>query len=200
MLGIVEAKKVSVNPQNGLEQASDTHAACSMQRVNGKVPSPFPLREQRNAGWHLDARPENCIPPAERFPHARSTRIKIHHDTPRQGRLPARYSTEQIQTSTLSARLHSRRRTGDNGRKADMMVAMATGTGKTFLTVAQIYRLLESKLVRRISVSRRSQSACGPSRPGIQRLQHAEGKQVHSGVPKSTASDSSGKTSARHAF
>jgi type I restriction enzyme R subunit len=31
-----------------------------------------------------------------------------------------------------------------------MMVAMATGTGKTFLTVAQIYRLLESKLVRRI--------------------------------------------------
>src|SRR5260370_35952721 len=30
------------------------------------------------------------------------------------------------------------------------MVAMATGTGKTFLTVAQIYRLLESKLVRRI--------------------------------------------------
>jgi type I restriction enzyme, R subunit len=30
------------------------------------------------------------------------------------------------------------------------MVAMATGTGKTFLTVAQIYRLLESKLVRKI--------------------------------------------------
>jgi type I restriction enzyme R subunit len=27
---------------------------------------------------------------------------------------------------------------------------MATGTGKTFLTVAQIYRLLESKLVRKV--------------------------------------------------
>jgi type I restriction enzyme, R subunit len=27
---------------------------------------------------------------------------------------------------------------------------MATGTGKTFLTVAQIYRLLESKYFRRI--------------------------------------------------
>jgi type I restriction enzyme, R subunit len=35
------------------------------------------------------------------------------------------------------------------GRR-DLMVAMATGTGKTFLTVAQIYRLLESKLVRKI--------------------------------------------------
>ena len=34
--------------------------------------------------------------------------------------------------------------------KRDLMVAMATGTGKTFLTVAQIYRLLESKLARRI--------------------------------------------------
>ena len=32
--------------------------------------------------------------------------------------------------------------------KHDMMVAMATGTGKTYLTVAQVYRLLESKLVR----------------------------------------------------
>jgi type I restriction enzyme R subunit len=31
----------------------------------------------------------------------------------------------------------------------ELLVAMATGTGKTFLTVAQIYRLLESKLVRR---------------------------------------------------
>jgi type I restriction enzyme R subunit len=35
------------------------------------------------------------------------------------------------------------------GRR-DLMVAMATGTGKTFLTVAQIYRLLKSKLVRKI--------------------------------------------------
>src|SRR5205085_5216261 len=36
------------------------------------------------------------------------------------------------------------------GDKHDMMVAMATGTGKTYVTVAQVYRLLESKLVRRI--------------------------------------------------
>src|SRR5205085_10151233 len=36
------------------------------------------------------------------------------------------------------------------GGRHDMMVAMATGTGKTYLTVAQVYRLLESKLVRHI--------------------------------------------------
>jgi type I restriction enzyme R subunit len=36
-----------------------------------------------------------------------------------------------------------------SGRR-ELLVAMATGTGKTFLTVAQIYRLLESKLARRI--------------------------------------------------
>jgi type I site-specific restriction endonuclease len=36
------------------------------------------------------------------------------------------------------------------GGRRDLLVAMATGTGKTFLTVAQIYRLLESKLVRKI--------------------------------------------------
>ncbi len=36
-----------------------------------------------------------------------------------------------------------------SGRR-ELLVAMATGTGKTFLTVAQIYRLLESKLAKRI--------------------------------------------------
>ena len=35
------------------------------------------------------------------------------------------------------------------GKRA-MLLAMATGTGKTFTTVSQIYRLLESKAVRRI--------------------------------------------------
>jgi len=35
------------------------------------------------------------------------------------------------------------------GKRA-MLVAMATGTGKTFLTVSQIYRLLESRAARRI--------------------------------------------------
>jgi len=34
--------------------------------------------------------------------------------------------------------------------KRSMLIAMATGTGKTFLTVSQIYRLLQSKAARRI--------------------------------------------------
>jgi type I restriction enzyme R subunit len=34
--------------------------------------------------------------------------------------------------------------------KRSMLVAMATGTGKTFVTVSQIYRLLQSKAARRI--------------------------------------------------
>lgn len=36
-----------------------------------------------------------------------------------------------------------------DGKRA-MLIAMATGTGKTFLTVSLIYRLLESKLFKRI--------------------------------------------------
>src|SRR5213076_1482442 len=36
------------------------------------------------------------------------------------------------------------------GGRRELLVAMATGTGKTFLTVAQIYRLLESEFARRI--------------------------------------------------
>ena len=68
------------------------------------------------------------------------------------------------------------------GGRRDLMVAMATGTGKTFLTVAQIYRLLESKLVPAHPVSRGSQGARRAGRARVQRLQHAAGKQVHTGI------------------
>ena len=50
------------------------------------------------------------------------------------------------------------------GGKRDLMVAMATGTGKTFLTVAQIHRLLESKLVHLILVLVDRKARSGPRR------------------------------------
>ena len=38
------------------------------------------------------------------------------------------------------------------GRKRQMLVAMATGTGKTFMTVNEIYRLMKSGMAKRILI------------------------------------------------
>ena len=153
LLGIIEAKKVTVNPQNVLEQAK-RYAAGVFAAVGewDGLRVPFPLREQRNA--HLASRyapAKRVSRPVSDFhtPEALAARF---NDNPQPAHewLP-RQPPEQI------GRLRSYQRDcivavedAIAGGKRDLMVAMATGTGKTFLTVAQIYRLLESKLVRRI--------------------------------------------------
>src|SRR5438874_405076 len=152
-LGIVEAKKVTVNPQNVLEQAK-RYARGVFDAVGQwkDFRVPFLFASNGTLIWHLDTRPDKTVsrqlsdfhtPDAleSRFAHDAAAARGYLLDTP----------TEQIgrlrpyQRDCILAVEHA-----ILGNRHDMMVAMATGTGKTFLTVAQIYRLLESKLVRRI--------------------------------------------------
>lgn len=148
LLGILEAKKVAVNPQNVLEQAKrySKGALPGPGNWNG-YRVPFLYATNGEEIWHIDIRDEKAASRtlsnfhtasalAERF----SRDLKPAHnwllDTPVEqiGRLRP-YQRDCI-TAVEAAILQGRR---------DLMVAMATGTGKTFLTVAQIYRLLESK-------------------------------------------------------
>src|ERR1700730_10474754 len=153
LLGIIEAKKVTVNPQNVLEQAKryargvfDGAGQWNDFRV------PFLYASNGTLIWHLDTRAQKLISRqlsdfhtpgalagffASDISGARNNLL----DTPPeqiQGLRP--YQRDAI-VATEGAILNGKR---------DMMVAMATGTGKTYLTVAQIYRLLESGLARRI--------------------------------------------------
>src|SRR5438067_3244548 len=152
-LGIVEAKKVTVNPQNVLEQAK-RYARGVFDAVGQwkDFRAPFLYASNGTLIWHLDTRSEKLVsrqlsdfhtPDAleSRFSHDTAAARGYLLDTPVEqiGRLRP-YQRDCI-LAVEQAIL---------GCKHDMMVAMATGTGKTFLTVAQIYRLLESKLVRRI--------------------------------------------------
>jgi type I restriction enzyme R subunit len=151
LLGIIEAKKVTVNPQNVLEQAKrySEGAFQGPGNWNGfKVP--FLYATNGEIIWHLDARPDKRV----------SRRVSNFHspaalealfafdakpacdwllDTPPDGIARLRDYQRHCILAVESAVIGGRR---------DLLVAMATGTGKTFLTVAQIYRLLESKLVR----------------------------------------------------
>ncbi|MEJ0089166.1 MAG: type I restriction-modification enzyme R subunit C-terminal domain-containing protein [Limisphaerales bacterium] len=153
LLGIIEAKKVAVGPQNVLEQAKRyaRGALNGSGNWNG-FRVPFLYATNGEIIWHLDARSEKpssrqlahfptALAMEERFAFDDSKSRKWLLDTPPEKITRLRpYQVASI-VATESAILAGKR---------ELLIAMATGTGKTFLTVAQIYRLLESKKYRRI--------------------------------------------------
>lgn len=152
-IGIIEAKKVTVNPQNVLEQAKrySRGAANGPANWNG-LRVPFLYATNGEIIWHLDVRADKPVSrmilnfhtaPAleEKFAFDDTKSRKWLLDTPPEKITRLRpYQVASI-IATESAMLAGKR---------ELLIAMATGTGKTFLTVAQIYRLLESKKFRRI--------------------------------------------------
>jgi type I restriction enzyme R subunit len=153
LIGIIEAKKVTVNPQNVLEQAK-RYARGALNgpgNWNG-FRVPFLYATNGEIIWHLDVRADkpasrtiinfHTAPAlAEKFAFDDSRSRKWLLDTPPERIIRLRpYQVASI-IATESAMLAGKR---------ELLIAMATGTGKTFLTVAQIYRLLESKKFQRI--------------------------------------------------
>jgi len=147
LLGIIEAKKVTVAPQNVLEQAK----RYSMDVVDGVgdwhgFHVPFLYASNGEVIWYADIRHDKSL----------SRKISSFH-TP----VALEEFYKQAITINISSVYHGKLREYQveaikaiekailDGRRA-MLVAMATGTGKTFLTVSQIYRLLESKQFKRI--------------------------------------------------
>ncbi len=153
LLGILEAKKVTVSPQNVLEQAKRYAAGATIGPGNWKgLRVPFLYASNGEIIWHLDARADKPVSRtlaafhtpaalAERFARETGNARRWLFDTPPE-RIPGLrpYQVAAI-VATEAAMLAGQR---------ELLIAMATGTGKTFLTVAQVYRLLESKQFRRI--------------------------------------------------
>ena len=153
LLGIIEAKKVTVNPQNVLEQAK----RYSRGAFNGAgdwngFRVPFLFATNGEVIWFLDVRSEKPVsrqvasfqtPPAleSMFTFDSKPAHDWLLDTPPD--LITRLRDYQCRCiiATEQAIL---------ARRREILLALATGTGKTFLTVAQVYRLLESKFARRI--------------------------------------------------
>lgn len=152
-LGIIEAKKVAINPQNVLEQAKRYARGvfdAAGQWKDFRVP--FLYASNGTLIWHLDTRSDKLVSrPLSDFHTPEALESRFAHDTAAARSYLLETPVEQIgklrpyQRDCILA-VEQAILSG----KHDMMVAMATGTGKTFLTVAQIYRLLDSKLVRRI--------------------------------------------------
>lgn len=163
ILGIVEAKKVSLGPQGVLTQAQRYARGMADSRfdfdgcrvpflysTNGEVIWFQDVRHKlsvarRVAGFHTPAALREML--TRNFDEACNWFEENQNDHPR-------LRPYQIDANTAIEKAIA-------DRKRQMLVAMATGTGKTFTLVNQIYRLMKSGLGRRIlfMVDRRALAA-----------------------------------------
>ncbi|MEG4988734.1 type I restriction-modification enzyme R subunit C-terminal domain-containing protein [Microcoleus sp. BR0-C5] len=153
LLGVVEAKKVAVGAQNVLEQAKRYSRGVFNGIGNWRgYRVPFLYSTNGENIYFLDVRGELNIfreiasfhtadALTEMFEHDQAASYTRLQNSPIKQIERLRPYQENAIAATESAIV--------KGKRA-MLVAMATGTGKTFLTVAQIYRLLEAKVAKRI--------------------------------------------------
>jgi type I restriction enzyme R subunit len=151
LLGIIEAKKLTLGPQNVLTQAERYSRGATGPFDFHGFHVPFLYSTNGEVIWFHDVRHE----------FSRSRRIADFH-TPAALRELLACDGEKA-TATLSgiSQWHPRLRPYQIdacqaieqaicNRKRQMLVAMATGTGKTFTLVNEVYRLMKSGAGRRI--------------------------------------------------
>jgi len=152
VLGIVEAKKLSLGPQNVLVQAERYARGLTESKFNFRgFRVPFLYSTNGEVTWFHDVRHElNTSRAIARFHTPNALRELLQRDfdaacawfveNPNRHQWLRPY---QIDANTaVEAAIANRRR--------QMLVAMATGTGKTVTMVNQAYRLTKSGLGRRI--------------------------------------------------
>jgi type I restriction enzyme R subunit len=152
LLGIIEAKKVGLGPQNVLEQAKryargafggsgnwNGYRVPFLYSTNGELMYFIDVRNEQNlsrqiANFHTPDALE------EFFNASKADSAAWLQTNPNNIEKLRDYQKEAI-ASIESSMIQGKR---------TMLIAMATGTGKTYTTVAQIYRLLESKAAKRV--------------------------------------------------
>jgi type I restriction enzyme R subunit len=154
IVGVLEAKKVTVGPQNVLTQAEryargldprvgsgnyDGRRCPFLYSTNGEVfwfhDVRHPLnRSRRVAGFHTPSAFREAL--ARDFDSECAKALALPHDHPK------------LRPYQKDANAAVEKAIAD--RKRNLLVAMATGTGKTFTLVNQIYRLMKSGVARRV--------------------------------------------------
>lgn len=152
LLGIIEAKKVEIDPQNVLEQAKRYSKGCKETiGVWNDFKVPFLYSTNSEQIWFADVRDEiyyareliNFHTPTaleERFGRNFETAKKWLKENPIEFEKLRPYQKEAIAAIEKSL----------IENKRNLMLAMATGTGKTFTLVSSIYRLIKSGFARRV--------------------------------------------------
>jgi type I restriction enzyme R subunit len=151
-IAVIEAKKASREPYDSLTQAQRYSRDFSPSSFNfGEYRIPFIYSTNGDEIWFQDLRkPENRSRKVFHF-HTSDTLLELLNfddsrakeflsATPNDNVFLRYYQKEAIE-ATEKALLQNKRK---------MLVAMATGTGKTIMTVSLVYRLLKSGLFKKI--------------------------------------------------
>ena len=151
-LALVEAKRLGVGPQNVLQQAQRYARGLTDSPFNfNGCRVPFIYSTNGTKFFFQDLRGRNSYsrevaafhtPAALREMLTRDTSSAIHwlRETPNEIANLRPYQRDAIQEVEKAI----------FANKRNMLVAMATGTGKTFTTISLIYRLMKSGLAKRV--------------------------------------------------
>lgn len=153
LLGIIEAKKLAIGAENVLEQAK--RYSRSVDKTIGEwrgYKVPFLYSSNGEMVFHLDVRKkENTAHQIRGFHSPQSLMDKFNRDTEN--------AEQWIQDNTVATierlryyqveAIEAIEKALCEGKR-NMLLAMATGTGKTFTIVSLLYRLLKSGYAKRI--------------------------------------------------
>jgi type I restriction enzyme, R subunit len=152
ILGIVEAKKLSLGPQNVLTQAERYSKGASTNTLKfGSYYVPFLYSTNGEIIWHQDIRQEsNRSRPIAAFhtPAALQEKLLSNFEASCQALLALPNNHSRLRDYQIHCNAEIEK--AIDKRKRHMLVAMATGTGKTFTMVNEVYRLMKSGVARRI--------------------------------------------------
>ncbi len=153
LVGIIEAKKLSIGAEGVLEQAKrysrglpDTIGEWREYKV------PFLYSTNGELIFHLDVRKkENIAHQISGFHSPQALLDKINRDTAGAENWLQEHAVSEItRLRPYQVKAIEAIENGLIDGKKKMLLAMATGTGKTFTTVSSIYRLLKSGYAKRI--------------------------------------------------
>lgn len=152
IIGVVEAKKLTLGPQNVLTQAERYSKGLKTSPFNFRgLRVPFLYSTNGEVIWHHDIRHElNRSRQLSGFPTPDALLESL-------GRNFEGDCAKLLATPNAHERLRDYQKEANaeiekaiSARKRNMLVAMATGTGKTFTLVNEIYRLVKSGVAKRV--------------------------------------------------
>lgn len=152
LLGIVEAKRKEIDPQNVLEQAKRYSRGCNITiGLWGEYRVPFLYSSNGKIIWFADVREANYYSrEISQFhtPQALEEMFNKDMKSAKSWLANTPINFEKLRPYQRDAIAAIEKALIEN--KHRVMIAIATGTGKTFTIVSLIYRLLKSGFARRI--------------------------------------------------
>ena len=152
IVGLVEAKKLTLGPQGVLMQAERYCKGITDSPLNYRgFRVPFLYSTNGEIIWHHDIRHElsrSHVITQFHTPEALIERLQRDFDTCCQTLLNTPNDHPRLRPYQCDANAAIEKAIAD--RKHQMLVAMATGTGKTFTMVNEVYRLMKSGVAKRI--------------------------------------------------